>query len=469
MYVTCIGGHVVSLLFDLLTSPTFSAFPASISQLAELRHIVGAGKNSAELTFPCEFGSLANLVALVWGGAISSNSGPLVFPADDRCMDGLVRLEEVMLGDYSVNRLPASIFSLPNIEKVSVRGAPLAALPPTMPPKLRALKLSATGISGPLPSFRNSPLLEEVALDNNRLTLGNASAFDFCPELKSVILSDNNISSDLFTFEGTMKLETFEASRNMIRGSIPSQWEYLKSCEKIVLSHNLLEASLKPMQKMTKLKYVDLVSRVRRECMYSIEHPLTMHFLIPQSYNEIEWGEIIGTDNGYLSWWTSWVPASASIVDISHNLLRQPAWTPTAWTPLSAILLVGGSPKWPELLRVDVSHNSLWGFISARPPGVHYNLDVSYNNLSSIEVGDAGTFSASAYMRQILVVDWRNQQTPVQFFNPAGEGGGVFSSIDEALNAVDFQTVDYLPRHDSFEQVEYPKGSGEHPFSCPLW
>jgi hypothetical protein len=262
MYVTCIGGHVASLSFDILTTPRLSAFPASISQLTELRHIVGAGRNSAELTFPCEFGSLANLVALVWGGVMSSNSGPLVFPADDTCMAGLVRLEEVMLGDYTVNRLPASIFSLPNIQRVSVRQAPLAALPSTMPPKLRVLKLSATGISGPLPSFRNSPLLEEVALDKNKLMLGNASAFDFCPELKSVILSDNNISSDLFTFEGTTKLETFEASRNMIRGGVPSQWEYLKSCEKIVLSHNLLEASLNPMQKMEKLEYVDLVSRV---------------------------------------------------------------------------------------------------------------------------------------------------------------------------------------------------------------
>jgi hypothetical protein len=124
------------------------------------------------------------------------------------------------------------------------------------------LKLSATGISGPLPSFRNSPLLEEVALDKNRLTLGNASAFDFCPELKSVMLSHNNISSDLFTFEGTTKLEVFAASHNMIRGGVPSQWKQLKSCKQIVLSHNLLEASLKPMREMEKLTYVDLVSRV---------------------------------------------------------------------------------------------------------------------------------------------------------------------------------------------------------------
>jgi Leucine-rich repeat (LRR) protein len=267
MYVTCIGGHVASLSFDLLTHPTLSAFPASISQLTELRHIIGSGKNAAELTFPCEFGSLANLVALVWGGLVSTGSGPLVFPADDQCMENLVHLEEVMLGDYTVNRLPASIFSLPNIQKVSVRQAPLAALPPTMPPKLRVLKLSDTGISGPLPSFRNSPLLEEVALDNNRLTLGNANAFDFCPELKSVTLSHNNISSDVFTFDGTTKLKTFEASQNSIRGGIPSQWKQLKSCEKIVLSHNLLEASLKPMRKMEKLKYVDLVSRVRKECI----------------------------------------------------------------------------------------------------------------------------------------------------------------------------------------------------------
>jgi hypothetical protein len=268
MYVTCIGGHVVSLSFDILTHPVFTAFPPSILQLTELRHVIGTGVNTAELTFPCEFGSLANLVALAWGAIQSSGSAPLVFPADDRCMDGLVRLEEVMLGDYVVNRLPASIFSLPNIQKVSVRGAPLAMLPRTMPPKLRVLKLSGTGVSGPLPSFGNSSLLEEVALDNNRLTLGDASAFDYCPELKSVKLSYNNISSDLFTFDGTTKLETFEASQNMIRGGIPSQWELLTSCEKVVLSHNLLEATLKPIMKMAKLKYLDLVSRVREECMF---------------------------------------------------------------------------------------------------------------------------------------------------------------------------------------------------------
>jgi Leucine-rich repeat (LRR) protein len=112
-----------------------------------------------------------------------------------------------------------------------------------MPPKLRVLKLSNTNISGPLPSFRNSSLLEEVALDNNRLTLGDASAFDYCPKLKSVVLSRNNISSDLFTFEGTTKLERFEASQNMIRGGVPSQWGHWhlvkKSCYRTTFSHNL--------------------------------------------------------------------------------------------------------------------------------------------------------------------------------------------------------------------------------------
>jgi hypothetical protein len=132
-----------------------------------------------------------------------------------------------------------------------------------------------------------TPLLEEVALDNNRLTLGDASAFDNCPKLKSVVLSHNNISSDLFTFEGTTKLETLEANHNMIRGGVPSQWGQLKSCEKIVLSYNRLEASLKPMQTMAALTYLDMVSSCTVVCegdVYSntehtVEHCLITRFV----------------------------------------------------------------------------------------------------------------------------------------------------------------------------------------------
>jgi hypothetical protein len=48
LYVTCIQGHVVSLSFDWFNSPTFTAFPTTISHLTQLRHVSGAGRNTGE-------------------------------------------------------------------------------------------------------------------------------------------------------------------------------------------------------------------------------------------------------------------------------------------------------------------------------------------------------------------------------------------------------------------------------------
>jgi hypothetical protein len=201
-----------------------------------------------------------------------------------------------------------------------------------------------------------------------------------------------------------------------------------------------------------------------------------MHCFHPpsQSNNRIGFEAIDGTGQyGFLDWWRGWVPASASIVDVSHNLLRQPRVVGS--NPMSvlteSVLLGGESVKWPELQRVDASHNSLWGSIMGEPPGEHYNFDVSNNNISGIQIGSGGTFSASAYMRQMFVVDWRNQTTPVKFMDRTMRSlEGAFSTIDDALNLiVDGRIADYLPRLNSFEQVEYPKGSKETPFACPLW
>ena len=41
--------------------------------------------------------------------------------------------------------------------------------------------------------------------------------------------------------------------------------------------------------------------------------------------------------------------------------------------------------------------------------------------------------------------------------------------IDDAIRAFDFRDVDFIPRHDAFEQVEWPASSGQFPFVCPLW
>jgi Leucine-rich repeat (LRR) protein len=261
MYVTCIGGHVASLYFDPYHAPLFTGFPRTIAALQHLRHIRGAGRNAAAVTFPCEFGKLANLKALVWGDIVSSGSGPLLFPEDDSCMDGLVSLEEVMIGDYEINRLPSSFVRLPKLQTLSVgitkTDTPLQ-LPPLVSPELRVLKLSRTGTSGPLPSFKNSSRLEEISLDRNNLGLGSPSAFDFCPKLRKVDVSYNNLSMEVFTFEGSTNIEAVDISHNSIRGGIPNQWSSLTSCSTMKASHNFIEGPLQPFYGMKNLEFIAL-------------------------------------------------------------------------------------------------------------------------------------------------------------------------------------------------------------------
>jgi hypothetical protein len=114
--VTCIGGHVVSLYFDWGTCPQISAFPASIPGLAHLRHIWAGGNacgHPNKLVFSCEFGQLANLVALVF--CRFPGSGPIEFP-EDSCLSGLVSLQEVTFGAYEMNRFPPSFLALPTAD-----------------------------------------------------------------------------------------------------------------------------------------------------------------------------------------------------------------------------------------------------------------------------------------------------------------------------------------------------------------
>jgi Leucine-rich repeat (LRR) protein len=248
-------------------------------------------------------------------------------------MDGLVHLEEVMLGDYSVNRLPLSILSLPQMQKISVRrGAPIAKLPSVWPPGIRILKLSAVGASGAFPSFQGSSLLEEVKLDNNFLEGGSATAFNFCPNLRSIDIRNNNLSTEVFAFKGSTNIEFVDMSRNSIHGSIPTDWSSLTSCEVMRASHNLIKQPLAPLQKMEKLELLDL------------------------SYNKIAWESSIAEAGDYGNWWI-WCPGKATTIDLSHNFLEQTANRDEIGT--GEVLLRTVAKRWSSLVRLDLSHVSL--------------------------------------------------------------------------------------------------------------
>jgi hypothetical protein len=440
--VTCIGGNVVSLWWDWATRPQLSGFPASISALTQVRSIGMWALNPPKLVIPCEFGQLAELKAFV--GAYWSGSGPIEWPAES-CLEGLVNLEEISLGAFKMNTFPVNTLKLPKLQTVSLTRAPVPALPQTLSPNLRILKLSNVGASGPLPSFRGSALLEEIFLDGNNLQLGNSDAFDDCPKLRVVDVSNNNISAQLFRFSGSTNLESMDLGHNSIHGGIPSSWSQLTSCIAIRVSHNLVREPLGPLQSMSKIQVIDL------------------------SHNRVEWGDGDGTSNSNHMATYFWNMASPSLktLILSYNLLKEPEF------PLARekreIGLLGGGAKYPNLNRWDLSHNFLTGIIDLET--THWNFDLSYNNLTELYVQmNGGCCTAAAYNRELYTIDWRHQESTVAMLE---RKNGEHYTMDQALNYslanTDFALIEYMPRHNSFEQVELPVGTGRFPFSCPAW
>jgi hypothetical protein len=452
--VTCIGGHVVSLYYEAAVFPVISGFHG-ISGLTHLRHLVGTMQlnKAAKMTIPCEFGQLPNLKAFVWPYAVGNS--PLEFPEDDSCMDGLVSLEEVMIGAYEMNRFPETFLQLPQMRKVSLTRAPLPKLPAALSPEIRVLKLSGVGATGPLPSFRGFSLLEEVFLDRNNLELGEADAFDNCPNLRLIDVSHNALSAEVFNFSGSTKIESIVLSHNSIRGAIPQQWEHLKSCEVLRGSHNLIGgadttelgeicvcgtgSSLYPIAQMPKLVMYDL------------------------SHNRVQWNKPMHCC-GIQDFILATVPGAVTSLDFSYNLL-------VGGTLVGALI----PDKWPDMLRVDLSHNFLSSVLSLF--NLHCNFDVSYNNILMVDASQAvDCCSAFKFKRQIYSADWRHQMSETKLvenlatYNEYESLNNRSQTIDEAVNGtVDFKGVQFMPRYNSFEQVELPVGSGRYPFSCPTW
>jgi hypothetical protein len=373
---------------------------------------------------------------------------------------GKLDLKEVTLGAFKMNTFPASFLGLPKMQTVSVNGAqiatPMSALPvAALSPDIRVLKLSGFGISGPLPSFRNSTLFEEIDLSHNNLTLGDAGAFDYCPCLLKVDLSDNSISAPVFHFTGSTNVEAVDISHNIIHGSIPPQWKELKSCKVARLAHNLIEEPLLPMQQMAELSVLDI------------------------SHNRVAW-EDVGTrsvdENGtvtfkvniFWNWQRKVMPSSLTKGDYSHNLLRQPIIQPARPTD-DWVGFNGPATYFPKMLQYDVSHNFLWGRISL--VGLHFNFDVSHNEIACIDAINLnqGMCCDDSKLSGVtmLSVAMRHQRASALGFS-IGETPA--KSIDDALNSkVDFKSVACMPHYNAFEQVEVPIGSGRSPFSCPTW
>ena len=83
----------------------------------------------------------------------------LMFPSDDKCMNGLTSLREIDIADLIVPSFPSTIVGLPAIEAISLIGAPVGELP-ALGKNLRKLKMPGSKISGKMPSFKGLLELE---------------------------------------------------------------------------------------------------------------------------------------------------------------------------------------------------------------------------------------------------------------------------------------------------------------------
>jgi hypothetical protein len=319
---------------------------------------------------------------------------------------------------------------------------------------MRLLKVSEVGASGPMPSFRNSALLEEIDLSHNNLTLGDAGAFDYCPSLLKVDLSYNSISASVFRFTGSTNVELVDISHNMIRGSTPTQWSELTSCKVMRVAHNLIEEPVRPLKKMTELSVLDIShNRVAWENVG------------PEKVDEN--GTVTFIDNDFIRWTRTVLPSSLAKADYSYNLLRQPQYG-SVGNDIAA--------SWnPKMIQFDVSHNFLWGSVNLYD--IYFNLDVSHNEIGHIEAGQAvrGTCCDDRKLNEntMFSVAMRHQRTSDVGFVHGSETPDYrkdIVSIDDALNStVDFQLVEFMPHYNAFEQFELPTGSSRYPFSCPTW
>jgi hypothetical protein len=194
--------------------------------------------------------------------------------------------------------------------------------------------------------------------------------------------------------------------------------------------------------------------------------------IIELSHNRLVWDDALAYPS-FSRFFMATASPRTSILDVSYNLIKEPfvadkngldSANPAGY----GLLLSAEGPKYPSMVMLDISHNFLWGHINL--DDLFYNVDMSYNNITVLDfLWATDCCSAVDYKRQMYSVDWRHQMSSVKLATVLGRNGE-YMSIDQALNSsVDFKLIEFMPRHDSFEQMELPPGSGRFPFVCPTW
>nr|GMD63116.1 receptor-like kinase TMK4 [Ipomoea batatas] len=131
------------------------------------------------------------------------------------------------------------------IDSLSISGQLFSGI--TQLSSLINLSVSGNSLSGPLPSFANMPMLEDLRLDGNNFTSVPSDFLSGLPRLKSFSVSENpNLSSWKIPthLNRSANLVSFNASNANVFGIIPDFFDSFPKLENVILSFNNLTGSL---------------------------------------------------------------------------------------------------------------------------------------------------------------------------------------------------------------------------------
>ncbi|XP_031113738.1 receptor-like kinase TMK4 [Ipomoea triloba] len=131
------------------------------------------------------------------------------------------------------------------IDSLSISGQLFSGI--TQLSSLINLSVSGNSLSGPLPSFANMPMLEDLRLDGNNFSSVPSDFLSGLPRLKSFSVSENrNLSSWKIPthLNRSANLVSFNASNANVFGIIPDFFDSFPKLENVILSFNNLTGSL---------------------------------------------------------------------------------------------------------------------------------------------------------------------------------------------------------------------------------
>ncbi|XP_052142843.1 probable LRR receptor-like serine/threonine-protein kinase At3g47570 [Oryza glaberrima] len=222
--------------------------PASLGNLSSLV-LLSLGANNLVGSIPESLSKIQTLERLVLTyNKLSGNVPQNIF--------NMTSLKYLGMANNSlISRLPPDIGNrLPNLETLILSttqlNGPIPASLANMS-KLEMIYLTATGLTGVVPSFGSLPNLQDLDLAYNQLEAGDwsfLSSLANCTQLKKLALDGNILRGSLPSSVGNLpsQLNWLFLKQNKLSGTIPSEIGNLKSLTVMYMDNNMFSGSIPP-------------------------------------------------------------------------------------------------------------------------------------------------------------------------------------------------------------------------------